>query len=221
VPQIVPLRGLIVQHHLIICDDGVDLIDGGFMGGIDRIQKALRKHGKTLSDVRSILLTHGHLDHTLNVAKLKKLTTCRVYAPRADRDHVMGRHQYCGWARVAGWLEGMGRFLFRFETPEIDHWFEPGERIHGLEVIALPGHTAGHCGFLQSETGLLFAGDLFTDHFGKPSPPPAILNDDSAMARASIRTAAGLDLEGVMLNHARKSEPSQTLLSLIDLADDL
>jgi glyoxylase-like metal-dependent hydrolase (beta-lactamase superfamily II) len=78
-----------------------------------------------------------------------------------------------------------------------------------------------HYGFLQPDTGLLFAGDLFTDHFGKPSPPPAILNDDSAMAHASIRTAARLDLEGVILNHARKSEPSQILLSLIDLADNL
>ena len=220
-PKIVPLRGLIVQHHLIISDDGVDLIDGGFFRGIARIKNALRRQGKTLSDVRSILLTHGHIDHTINVARLQKITNCRVYAPLADRDHVNSCHRYRGWSKIAGWLETIGRVLFRFEKPNVDHWLEPGERIHGLEVIVLPGHTIGHCGFLHYDTQLLFAGDLFTDHLGKASPPPAILNDDSIMARLSIKKAAKLDLKGVLLNHARKAEPAKTLLSLVNLADDL
>ena len=221
VPQIVSLRGFIVQHHLIIFDDGIDLIDSGFIGGITRIEKTLRKHGKTLSDVRSILLTHGHLDHSLNVAKIKKLTDCRVYAPLADRDHVEGRHHYRGWSKIAGALEAIGRLLFRFKAPKVDHWFEPGETIHGLEVIALPGHATGHSGFLLPEEKILFAGDLFANHFGRPSPPPAILNDDDQLAKESIQKAAQLNLKGVILNHAQQAEPAETLRSLIDLANDL
>ena len=72
--KVVQLRGLLVQHHLIIEGDDVHLIDSGFIDGIARIKKALAQQGLTLSNIRSLLLTHGHLDHTLNAVALQKLT---------------------------------------------------------------------------------------------------------------------------------------------------
>jgi len=217
-PQIVPIRGIFVQHHLIISKEGVDLIDGGFIFGIRRLRKTLAHHGKTLSDIRSLFLTHGHLDHTLNVAKLQKLTGCRVYAPEADRNHINGIHHYQGWSRVCGWLERIGRLLLRFNLPKVDHWFAPGEVINGLEIISLPGHTVGHCGFLLENEQILFAGDLFACHFRRPSPPPTILNDDSKLGKETILKAAQRDLCGVILNHAAKMSPREGLESLRSLA---
>lgn len=220
-PEIIQLRGWLVHHHLVISEDGVVLIDGGFLLGIGRIKKALTKAGRTWADVRSLLLTHGHLDHTLNVARLQKLTGCQIHAPAADRDHVLGRHRYQGWSKVCDWLERIARLLMCFQTPKVDHWFQAGEMIDGLEVISLPGHTIGHCGFLLGEDKVLFAGDLFANHFGIPSPPPGIFNDDSKISRESIIKAAQMDLRGVILNHGSKTSPKENLRALINLADDL
>jgi len=221
VPKIVQLRGFIVHHHLIISESGIDLIDGGFLLGIRRIKRALAEHGKTLSDVRRLLLTHGHLDHTLNVAKLQKLTDCQVYAPIADRDHVQGQHHYRGWSQVCGGLERIARFVLRYKAPKVDHWFQAGETIGSLEVISLPGHTTGHCGFLLHEGMILFAGDLFANHLGHPALPPAIFNDDGQMGQESVRLAAGMKLRGVCLNHGSRTSAEEGLRALIHLADDL
>lgn len=219
--KVVQLRGLLVQHHFIVDGDDIHLIDGGMIGGIRRIKKGLKEIGKDLSNVRSIILSHGHLDHTLNVAKLQGLTDCEVLAPLRDRAHLEGRHRYRGWSRVCGGLEKIGSILLPYRVPKVDRWFNDGDQIKGLKVIALPGHTDGHCGFLLPEEKLLLAGDLFTNHFGRPSMPPRIFNDDHAMVQRSLTKAAALDLEGVYLNHTWKFCPRAALLALINLADDL
>ncbi len=209
--KIVQLRGLLVQHHLILDGDQVHLIDGGFIGAIPRIGKALAELGKNFSDINNIILTHGHLDHTLNLSQIQKLSGCKIYAPRLDQDHLEGRYPYRGLTRFCGWLEKLGRLLLRFQAPKVDHHFDDGDDIAGLKVIALPGHTAGHCGLLLAEEKLLIAGDLFTNHLGKASIPPRIFNDDHTEAKKSIRKAAQLDLDGILLNHAWKTTPAELL----------
>jgi len=221
VRKVVQIRSLLVQHYLIVHHDTIDLIDAGFLGGISQIKKALTELGKDLCDIRSIILTHGHLDHTLNVAKLQKISGCQVFTHQRERAHVEGRHHYRGLTRLCGWLEAIGRLLFRFQAPKITQYFHDGDQIMGLKVIALPGHTDGHCGFLLEKEKLLIAGDLLASHFGKNAIPPRILNDDHAEAKQSIRKAAAMDLNGVLLNHAKKLPPKDGLLALVDLADHL
>jgi len=194
---------------MIIDGEDIHLIDGGFVGGIPRIERALARLGKDFCDVRSIVLTHGHLDHTLNITNLQKLANCPVYAPLEDRAHVIGNHRYEGWSKICGWLERAGRTVLRFRPPIVDQWFRPGDHVSGLEVIDLQGHTSGHCGFLLVEEKLLLAGDLFANHFGRPSPPPAIFNDDPMGTLTSIRRASRMNLLGIFLNHGQKADPTK------------
>ena len=219
--KVIQIRSFLVQHYLIVDHDTIDLIDAGFLGGISQIQKALAELGKDLCDIRSIILTHGHLDHTLNVAKLQKISGCQVFAHQREREHMEGRHHYRGLTRLCGWLEAIGHLLFRFQAPKITQYFHDSDQIIGLKVIDLPGHTNGHCGFLLEEEKLLIAGDLFATHFGKSIIPPRILNDDHAEVKQSIRKAAAMDLDGVLLNHAKELTPQEGLRALIDLADHL
>ena len=118
---------------------------------------------------------HGHLDHTLNIARLKELSGCQIYAPGKDYDLIAGHHCYEGWNKIGGLFENIGAGLINYQPPIVDHWFESGDTLDyvgGLEVISLPGHTPGHCGFLLRDRELLFANDLFSNHFGKPKAPP-------------------------------------------------
>ncbi len=199
---------------MLIDDSGVHLIDGGFIGGVRRIHRELRRRSLDWSDVRSIVLTHGHLDHTLNIARLQKLTNSPISAPKQDAGHILG-----GASRfLCEALEKAGRFLFRYRSPVIDHWLEDGDHVSGMRVVALPGHTVGHCGFLLENERLLIAGDLFTQHLRQPSPPPAVFNDDHTEALRSIRKAAEMDLQGVFLNHTKKMTPTEGLAALQKVA---
>lgn len=210
-----------MHSHLLIEGDEVTLIDGGFLGGVARIEKQLKRAGLGWDRVRHLLLTHGHLDHTFNVAKIQALSRCGVWAPRQDRVHIEGRHLYRGISRLCGALEWIGRKTLRHRAPEIDHWFEPGDELPcwgGLRVIGLPGHTLGHCGFYSASERLLFCGDLFSSYWGVVKLPPPWFNVDGRLARLSVGQALELDLAGVSPNHCRPTTEAEHLADLRWLA---
>ena len=215
------VRGLVVHSHLLYDEEGVYLIDGGFLGGVGRIQRCLRSIGRDWGDVKAILLTHGHLDHTLNIAQLQERSGARVFAPAADEAHVAGRYRYRGITRFCGISEAVGRLLLRFHPPRIDQWFAPNEELEfwgGLVAVHLPGHTVGHTGFYSPSRRLLFSGDLFANFLVIPRVSPPWFTDDMAAARRSLHIAAGLDLVGVLPNHSRRADPGVHLSDLQKLA---
>lgn len=208
------LRGRIVHHYALLEDDGITLIDGGFLSNTpNRTAKLLEGAGRSLSEVKQIILTHGHIDHTLHIAELKRRTGATVLAPQLDREHIEGVYPYRGMSRVCGVLEKTARSLFRYEPPIIDQWISPGDTLPfwgGLEVIPLPGHTFGHSGLYSRSRQLLFAGDLFSNFHYNPKPPPRIFNVDRALIGESIRRANDLPLAGgVLLSHCHKGTPHE------------
>ena len=211
------LRGWLVHHHLLWDDEGVYLIDGGFLGGVTRVEEALNAVGRTWADVRAILLTNGRLGHTLNVSALREKAGCQVFAPLSDRDHLFGEARYGKLSRIAGLAEQIGRWASSYEVPFVDHWFVPDEPLPfwgGLRVIALPGHTMGHCGFYSRDRRLLFSGDLFTNYWGLVKRPLPWFNANSRMIQRSIVRALDLELEGVLPNHCRVGSPASHLADL-------
>jgi len=80
----------------------------------------------------TVLLTHGHLDHSEGAPRLRDLTAAPVRA--LDPRHVLGSEGLTGGTR----LEVAGLTL---------------------EVIATPGHTADCLSFVVAEHGLLLTGD--------------------------------------------------------------
>lgn len=224
------LRGRLVHHYALFPkspdEGGIVLIDGGFLSSTpDRWLPEFAKLGYRPEQVEAILVTHGHIDHTLNLARWKDLTGARLFAPRADRSHIEGRYPYTGIKRICGCLEASARLLFSFEAPEIDEWFEPGQKLpfwDGLEVIGLPGHTHGHSGFYSPSRKLLLAGDLFSSFRGKAKLPPAFFNDNTEQIKQSIATAAALDLSGgVLHNHCHPGTREEYRCALETLATQL
>ena len=218
-----------VTCHLLVdhSDRSVVLVDGGFArGAIERIETSLVSLGLGWEAVQTILLTHGHLDHTLNLAELRRRTGAPLLAPRRDRDHLEGIHPYRGPSRIGGAAEWLGRRLFRYEVPEVDRWIEGGDHLSewgGLEAVALPGHTAGHLGFLSRELDLLIAGDLFSHYRGRADLPPPWFNVDGAEVRESVIRADRLISVGgrVVLNHATGTDALEHRQALRQLAGRL
>jgi glyoxylase-like metal-dependent hydrolase (beta-lactamase superfamily II) len=155
-----------------------------------RLTRILRELGLNWPDIKAILLTHGHLDHTGNLARLKELTGAPVLAHPLEQPHIDGTFPYTGPSRLCGLVEAVGRSVLRYKTVSIDQPLVPDVELPcwgGLRVIHLPGHTEGHCGFYSERFNLLFSGDLFASYWFSTHLPPVFLNSCPEKVEASLR----------------------------------
>lgn len=215
--DVLQVRGPALNFYVLRDGAGLYLLDAGFIGGRALLRRALRRRGWEREPIRGIIVTHGHLDHILNVAPLAREHGAWIAAPALDGEHYCGRPRYEGWARVTGWLEKVGRPLLRFEPFVPDRLLHEGELIEvwqELRAVALPGHTLGHMGFYCERLRLLFTADLFASYRGVAHLPPAIFNSDPAQIQGSVAKALSLDLAGVLPNHGDKASPAEHLRRL-------
>jgi glyoxylase-like metal-dependent hydrolase (beta-lactamase superfamily II) len=178
-PNLHAIRGIMGCCFLLADGDNSVMIDTGLFGETIFIRRLVRKLGLTPQSIKAILLTHGHLDHAGNLAWLKRWTGAKVFAHPAEQRHIDGTYPYQGVNRWCGRLESVGRKLFNYESATIDEFLADGQMLPfwgGLQVVHLPGHTAGHCGFFSAHHNLLFSGDMFASYFFNTHKPPAILN---------------------------------------------
>ncbi len=216
-PGILEVRAPALNFFVVRDDKGLYVIDGGFIGGWRLLQNALRKEGWQDEPVRGILVTHGHLDHILNVAYLSKAYGAWIAAPRLDADHFAGRPKYTGNSRVTGWLEAIGRVVLVYHTFEPDRLLDDGDRLDiasGIQAVHLPGHTAGHMGFWWEEQRILFTGDLFVSYRDQARLPLDIFNHNSQHNAYSIETALAMKPIGVLPNHGSLVSPEEHLRRL-------
>jgi glyoxylase-like metal-dependent hydrolase (beta-lactamase superfamily II) len=198
------IRGIMGCCFLLADGDNSVMIDAGLFGEMIFIRRKLKKLGLAPQSVKAILLTHGHLDHAGNLARLKLWTGAKVFAHPAEQRHIDGTYPYRGVNRWCGRLEAAGRRLFRYRPATIDEFLADGQRLPfwgGLQVVHLPGHTAGHCGFFSERHNLLFSGDMFASYFFNVHKPCAILNSVPEQFAASAEKIRRLQLRHMVPCH--------------------
>ena len=204
--RIYPIRGYHGYFHLLhdAARREAILIDTGLVGEMPRLEKVLRELGLGWHDIKAILLTHGHLDHTGNLARLKELTDAPIHAHPLEQRHIDGTYPYAGLSRGCGLLEAAGRALFRYRPAQIDRPLIPGETLPywgGLRVIHLPGHTEGHCGFYSERFDILFSGDLFASYWFSTHLPPPFLNSCPEKFADALHQVRALNPRHIIPNH--------------------
>jgi len=199
----------IVNTFLIDAGD-LTLIDTGVPGSAPRILAALPGLGRRPSDIRHIVLTHCHADHTGSAQALQTETGAATYMHPVDAALVR-EGQAARPLRPAPGLINAGIFRLMtarqsapmtIEPVAIDH--EVGDREElpiagGLRVIATPGHSAGHISLLWPQHGgVLFAGDAGGNMFGLGYAP---IYEDLDMGQRSLGRLARLDFDVACFGH--------------------
>jgi len=222
--DILQVRAPALNFYVLRDESGLYLLDGGFIGGRYLLRRALRARGWEKERIRGIIVTHGHLDHILNVGSIAREHGAWIAAPALDGDHYAGRPSYQSWAQVTGVLERVGRPLLSFRSFVPDRLLNDGDELdvwQGLRAVHLPGHTAGHMGFYCESLRPLFCADLFASYRGSAHLPPDIFNSAPSLIPSSVDAALALSLTGVIPNHCDLAPPAEHLSRLEKLGNRL
>jgi metallo-beta-lactamase class B len=125
-----------VAVFLIKTDDGLILTDGGLPESAPVIEKNIRALGFKLSDVKLLLNSHAHFDHSGGLAQLKKGTGAKFAAGAGDKPFLESGHITFGPSSQID------------TTPiHVDQAVKDGDKVSlgdvSLTAHATPGHTKG------------------------------------------------------------------------------
>lgn len=201
-PGIHAISGLKTGRSYIIADrEALTLVDTSTHGVADPIIEAIGTIGRRVEDLRTIVATHYHHDHTGNVAALRERSGANLWAHAADAPYIDGRESWLGLSGAIGRL--IGARAPRQYSLTVDRELCDGDLLPvagGLRVVHAPGHTPGHIALYAAERSVLFAGDALMNTFGLRLPI-AIASHDMDEARRSARLLATLEYDVALPGH--------------------
>ncbi|MEO1101764.1 MAG: subclass B3 metallo-beta-lactamase [Pseudomonadota bacterium] len=128
-------RGL--SMFFIPTEDGHILIDGGVPENAPMVASSIRELGYDPKDIKVLLNTHAHLDHSGGLAELKALSGAKLIASEGDRSALEGGF----------YLGSEDRPDFNSKPVDVDEIIADGETVSlgGITLTAhiTPGHTRG------------------------------------------------------------------------------
>jgi hydroxyacylglutathione hydrolase len=158
------------------------IVDTGIAGSpAEGMVPELEKLGRSIEEVRWILLTHGHIDHLGGAHALWELTGRRAQVVIHEADAPLLRSRR---AHVDEYLNGRNRYLRNPEGERqqlaatqqvISGEMEPQVLVRGGETLDLgggvtvsvhhiPGHTAGSVAYVVDGQDAVFVGDSVQIH---------------------------------------------------------
>ncbi|GII64299.1 MBL fold metallo-hydrolase [Sphaerisporangium krabiense] len=210
-PAIWQLPFSVGHVYLVRIPGGYALIDTGVPGSAPQVLDALARLGARPQDVRQIVLTHSHIDHTGSAADLVEATGARVLAGAADAFVIRGLRPepeatYTDAERVLN-EQVMAGFAAAGIPPlrhvEVDVELRDGDVLDGwgesVRVLHVPGHTPGSVALHLPSSGVLFPGDNVAAAEGRVLLGPFNVARDEAVA--SFRRLAELDVETLCVPH--------------------
>lgn len=213
-PRIHRIGNDLVAAHLLVLPEGITIIDAGLPGHWNDLQRELTAIGRTVADIRGVVLTHGDSDHIGFAERLRRDHDVPVFVHSADAARARGEESTkpaWGGLRILPMVRFMAYSMRKgglrtHPVAEVQELTDsqvldlPG----APEIIGLPGHSPGSIAIHVPAVSAVFVGDaLTTGHVltGRKGPQPAPFTDDPATATASLSRLEDLDVDWVIPGH--------------------
>jgi len=205
------LEGLRSSNAFLIDSSGdLALVDTGMAGDAARIIKQIEAVGYKITELKTVMLTHAHGDHTGGAAGIVQRSGAMVMSHRSEVPYIEGKEKLPSGSvlqRAVRWLDN--RISGGGPGIMVSRALEDGDRLDylgGLEVIHSPGHTPGSICLYQERNRVLFSGDLlFNGNLitgrGGLRYPPRFFSVDSAEVEKSFQRLGSLMVRVLCVGH--------------------
>jgi glyoxylase-like metal-dependent hydrolase (beta-lactamase superfamily II) len=205
----------IVNSYLVEDSGEVTIIDAGVPRFYRDIPGELTAMGRTVADVRALVLTHGHTDHIGFAERLRRDERVAVWVHEMDaalaRGEVPNPSKGFGPTKL-GPLTGFLWFTILrggLRTPKLKEvaTFGDGATLDvpgSPRVILTPGHTPGSAALHVPSLAALFVGDAFATYAvttGARGPQVAPFTADAAEAVASLPRLEAVSADLLLPGH--------------------
>jgi len=201
----------LVNVYLLEEAGAVTIIDAGAPGQWKELLAELAAMGRTIDDIRAVVLTHGHSDHIGFAERARRELRVPVSVHEADRALATGevrptRDRVTKGPRprplaLLGFLAySVRKGMLRIPSIQEVATYGDGATLDvpgAPRVILVPGHTAGSAALHVPARDVVFVGDAFatrsslTGARGPLTVPQ--FNADTLQALASLERLAELD----------------------------
>jgi len=204
----------LINSYLLEESGEVTIVDTGVSGYWNDLPKELAAMGRSLADVRAVVLTHAHSDHIGFAERVRRERDIAIRVHELDAKLARGEEKpaapmfggfrvtptvrFAVYAAIHGGLRN---------TPIVEvSAYGDGATLDvpgSPRVIHVPGHTAGSCALHLDQRDVLFVGDAFVTYHvltGVSGPQISPFTADATRALESLsrleRVEAGLALPG-------------------------
>jgi glyoxylase-like metal-dependent hydrolase (beta-lactamase superfamily II) len=204
----------LVNSYLVEDASGVTVIDAGLPGHWEELKTELAQMGRSLDDIRGVVLTHGDTDHIGFAERLRREQDVPVHVHELDAARARGGvTKKVKWGRVkVGPVLGFLLYSARrggLRIPPVTEvvTFTGSETLDlpgAPRIIHIPGHTPGSVAVHVPAVDALFVGDaMTTGHVltGQRGPQPAPFTLEPATALASLATLEAIQATWVLPGH--------------------
>ena len=208
--------GMATGNAYLIMGTHIALVDTRSPSGWRMLLRGLEKADVGVGDIEYILITHGHVDHAGNVARIKELSGATVIAGELDAplvERTQPQWQGPGLNRMGRVLDRLPKALVegyqKFGSAPVERKVRDGDVIEelGLEVVATPGHTRGGVTFWDREGKRAFIGDMMSYMLNRPGMPALSASHSLEDILISQDKLASLGLETAYPGHGQIIRP--------------
>ncbi len=209
-----------VNCYVIEDENGACLIDTGLPSMWSHLEEALAELNLRPAELKAIVLTHAHFDHTGCAARAQEQLKIPIWAHAAD--HYIAAHpyryehekprllyplRYPGGVRILATMAKAGALRVRGVRDLLPLLPDTVLDVPGRpRVVFTPGHTAGHCALHLADRSTVLTGDAlvtldpYTGNTG-PQIVARAATADSARALASLAALAATRAQTVLPGH--------------------
>jgi len=193
------------------------LIDTGVRGNLHQFKRLFNQFGLKPGDIKLIVLTHVHYDHTGNLKKLAEYTGAKVLVHKKEFENLKNGFISIpkGQGMYTRFVTKLGRIILpKYASPKPfcanltnENEFDLGDFGINAKIISTPGHTEGSQSVLLGKK--LISGDTFI-HMPNGIIFPHFANDPKTLLE-TWKQLFDLGIEEIYPGHGKPFKTEKAL----------